>query len=1530
MADIDNLSIQISANAASATKAIKSLQSQLNNLKGSMSKLNGDSMKDFSTAVNSLAKADGSKISSLASSITALSNAAQGMKGMRSSNFSNLANAITTLNSVDTSKFAGISSDIGQLATSMSRVGTMTINTDGIVNIATAVNKLGGVKASAATQNLMTLKDNLAQFVRSMNSVGSLTFDVTSISNMVSSISKLGGKGATQATSNLPTLSAQLQNFVRQMNQIGSLQFDMTGLNAMTTAISQLGHKGVQTAIANLPQLTTELANMMNTLARAPAIASSTVQMANAIANLAASLKGTCATSTKTSSLFSGLGSSGKKASSGLSLFSKSAKSAQKSSFSLASAIGKLYATYWILIRAFSKIGDSIELASSLTEVENVVNASFENMASKVDDFTKTSIQDFGMSELMAKQTASTFQAMGKAMNIDTSSIASANSFLSGATDGYVGLADSMADVSLNLTKLTADMASFYNVEQSDVAEDLSAIFTGQTVPLRSYGLDLTQATLSEWALKNGLDADVQSMSQAEKTMLRYQYVLANTKDAQNDFSRTSGTWANQTRILSQQFQQLGAIIGQNFIYALKPMVTWLNSVIAKIIEFAKVISNSLGKIFGWKYEDNAKGMSTDYSAAADAADDLADSTGKAKDAAEDLANATLGIDELNIIQPDSDSSSGSGSGSGSGSSGGSGSADSSSGQWTETDKLFESDLDSLEKLGKAIGDKLSKAMDDIDWDSIYEKARGFGTGLASFLNGLFVDSNLFSSLGSTIAGGINTALNAADAFANKFKFYQLGTQMKNGLISFLTSVNWSTATSAATGWAQGIANFLNGFITPETFGLIGTTISNTINTVIKSAQVFTAPGTGFDFTNFGTSLGTLINNALNIDWTTALTTATSWGNGISEAINGFLQTTNFNNVGSTIANLLNTGVNFAFSAGKTFDAIEMGNAISNTVNGFFSTFDFEGLAETLNTWKDNLVTALTEAIDKINWRDVFQGLWDFVSNLDLGTITIIGLALAWKSGLLSTVGGTIASKIGTKVAAKVGPKISAALQAGTGTSSLSSAGGKIAGYLFAGVAAAIAGWNIGQEIYKAIYDDEGFDMSFTEQWNFLADADTDELLDAAKQVGKDVIDGIFNWDQTQELFDGAGEMFENAKEAFEEGDWASLGKNILEGIATGLVAIVDFFVEPINDILTAIVDTICEIFGIHSPSKEMEPYGKYIGEGLIEGINKIKNIGKTVKKFFTNLGSKIKDKWNDAKEWGKNIGEKIKTGVQDKWNTAKNWLGKKALSAKTKVEEMKDKAKTALSNAKDAIKDKVLEAKTKVEEMKDKAKTALKEAQEQIKDGVFISSKIENIKNKVSTAFNNAKKVVKNGISIKTTVGNIKDKVSTAFKEAKAAVKNGISVSASFTNNAAQWAKDVQAEWDKNKPVLNVLTKNVKMQLIQDKVENSGKKIGYSVNFTYATGGFPEDGLFFANHSELVGKFSNGKTAVANNEQIIAGIQSGVQSAVSEALIPYLAQIANNTLETANKDYSVKIGDRDIVQSYRRGSARMGYNFTS
>ena len=123
----------------------------------------------------------------------------------------------------------------------------------------------------------------------------------------------------------------------------------------------------------------------------------------------------------------------------------------------------------------------------------------------------------------------------------------------------------------------------------------------------------------------------------------------------------------------------------------------------------------------------------------------------------------------------------------------------------------------------------------------------------------------------------------------------------------------------------------------------------------------------------------------------------------------------------------------------------------------------------------------------------------------------------------------------------------------------------------------------------------------------------------------------------------------------------------------------------------------------------------------------------------------------------------------------------------------------------------------------------------------------------------------------------------------------------------------------------------NDKLTLDISPINISGKERfgGVTLNLgkipTFKLGGFPEDGVFMANHNELVGQFSNGRTAVANNGQIVEGISYGVKSAVEEVLAPYLQQIAQNTRETADKDASVYIGDREIARANNRGQKAMG-----
>lgn len=373
-------------------------------------------------------------------------------------------------------------------------------NRSGLTGVANGVSKLGTA-------------------MQGMKSVG--TADFTRLAKNISKISSLDTNGIQRAASAIGQISKSLGS-LKSVSVSGTSK----QVAELATGISRLGYKSSTKAIENIPKLATAMNGLMASLSKAPRVSQNLIDMTNALGRLA-----------KTGA------SSGKAATSlsrSLNTYTKATSKASSGTKGLASALGKMYATYWLLFRAFGKIGDSIEIASDLVEVQNVVDTVFGDMSGKVEQYAQNSIKQFGMSELAFKQYSSRFQAMGAAMGIDSASVGQANKFLNEQTNGYVEMSDSMADVSINLTKLAADMASFYNVDQSAVAEDLAAIFTGETRPLRTYGLDLTQATLAEWAMKQGLDANIQSMSQAEKTMLRYQYVLANTTAAQGDFARTA------------------------------------------------------------------------------------------------------------------------------------------------------------------------------------------------------------------------------------------------------------------------------------------------------------------------------------------------------------------------------------------------------------------------------------------------------------------------------------------------------------------------------------------------------------------------------------------------------------------------------------------------------------------------------------------------------------------------------------------------------------------------------------------------------------------------------------------------------------------------------------------------------------------------------------------------------------------------------------------------------------------------------
>lgn len=305
----------------------------------------------------------------------------------------------------------------------------------------------------------------------------------------------------------------------------------------------------------------------------------------------------------------------------------------------------------------------AIQLGSDLTEVQNVVDVTFPKMTKQVDDFAKNAAQQFGLSETMAKRYTGTFGAMAKAFGF-------------GEKQAY--------DMSTALTGLSGDVASFYNISQDEAYTKLKSVFTGETETLKDLGIVMTQNALDAYAMANGYNKTTKEMSEAEKVALRFAFVQQQLSLAAGDFSRTSGSWANQVRLMRLQMEQFMATIGQGLINLFTPILRLINTLLAKILTLANAFKALTELLTGNK----SSGQSSSIGSASKEASNLAsglsnagkqagglgkatDGVGKsAKKAAKEM-KALMGFDQINKLDDQSDSGSDGGSGSGGGGGGG-------------------------------------------------------------------------------------------------------------------------------------------------------------------------------------------------------------------------------------------------------------------------------------------------------------------------------------------------------------------------------------------------------------------------------------------------------------------------------------------------------------------------------------------------------------------------------------------------------------------------------------------------------------------------------------------------------------------------------------------------------------------------------------------------------------------------------------------------------------------------------------------
>lgn len=881
MADntIDTLDIQISSSTEKAVRALTNLSNKLTEVNSALSGVNANGLRSCVRELGKLKELDIGKMTSIADGIGKFSNSIKTMGGVdyKGSGLNAVINSINRLSQVDVSGF-----DSGKLREIIHKLSNLTEIPDVSSGVNRFVNSMARLANSGeyianVSAELPGLGRNLKSIVESFTSVGDISEPVNRLVQSIAQLASSGNKIG-QTSSQLGTLSKEVLSFFDVMKTAPKISENTI---RMTEALAKLANAG-----GKVNSATNSISSAFSKLSSATSSLGNIVSKTSSI--IGTGVKGIIG-------WFQRLGNS----SSGI----------KTASFNLGNLLKT--AIGFKAIRGLANLGKSaIGFGSAITEIENVVDVSFGSMADEAYKFASTAKEQFGLSELAAKQYSGTMMAMMKSSGVAQ---------------------DAASKMSISLAGLAGDIASFYNIDTDTAFQKIRSGISGEIEPLRQLGINLSVANMEAYALSRGITTSYNAMSQAEKVALRYNYLMSVTGDVQGDFARTSGTWANQVRLLTLNFQSLSAVIGQGLIAGILPAIQALNALMSKLMQAANVFRNFMYVLMGKKLKGSQSGVSDIVSnlggietAGDDASSGLDDATSSAKKLKKALS--VLPFDQLNQLTDNSDNS---GTASKSLGSGLGDLADSFAGIQDSLDEVLTVDETPINKWAA----KIRKAFINKDWQG----------------------------LGSTIADMINVGME---------KIYEV--------------INWNNVGPKITEFVNSFTTAFNSMVSGIDFDLMGRLLGTGINTAVNTLNLLLGDG-GIDFSGIGAKLSQLLKGAIKeIDWT-------GLGNLIGNSfmaswkmLSGFVKDmskkdgagiTGWGKLGTAIGKALNGAI-------KKIDMNTIADALSGLLNGAFESL--KSFTETFN-W-DDLATKIRDGIAKFikdtNWKENGQALGDFISHL--------------------------------------------------------------------------------------------------------------------------------------------------------------------------------------------------------------------------------------------------------------------------------------------------------------------------------------------------------------------------------------------------------------------------------------------------------------------------------------------------------------------------------------------------------------------
>lgn len=849
----------------------------------------------------------------------------------------------------------------------------------------------------------------------------------------------------------------------------------------------------------------------------------------------------------------------------------------------------------------------------------------------------------------------------------------------------------------------------------------------------------------------------------------------------------------------------------------------------------------------------------------------------------------------------------------------------------------------------------------------------GIGTNLSNALRGMVTEIP-WGELGNALGNGFMVAWRILDGFLSDMAkksdagltgWQEIGVSIGNAINGLFEKVSFSDIARSITNLINGLFSSLKEAVATIRWSDIADNISSGINTAIENMKWKENGAILNDF--LSKFLGMLLKAAEDIEWE-------DLGRGIGEFLSQIEWKKHLETVSGIIAEVLGglleglgdtPAGKFMISIAKAMISFKLASYIlpmaSKFVGFFNSVFQNKSITDAV---EKGILNAIGSASSEGATGGILSKIGGFAST--------IGGILSKLAGIGLVVGGAITAfknffdmlKDGFSWVKEILMVVGIALAA---------VGSVILGApaLVAGVVAAIVA-AAGTAVVLIKEHWEGIKEFFYNLWVNIKETAISIWLSIKEFFGglwNGIVETAQNvWNGVKEFLTGiwqsisetASSIWNGIKEFF-----VGLWDGILESSKTAWMFISEFLSNSwqfIRESAAEIWGNIKEIFtnvwnGVQETAEKVWNSIRDFLKGAWEGIfNTAKEIWNGIMEFFGSLFGNIRETaqniwdsiknflsevWNQisntASEIWNGIGDFIKTvwdGISEifhnVWEGIKGFLTEIWNGIREKAEEIWNKVKDFFSDLWSGIQENAKTVWTSVKETLSAIWEDTKEKAESIWNGIkqFFMSAWEGFKEKSADTWGNIKNTLfETWNNIKNTAESVWGSIKGFFKGIWEGVGEGIGEAFGKAIEGVKSAWNSFAGWLNERLKFDIPPINIFGNQIFD-----GATIDLGKLPTFANGGFPEDGLFMANHTELVGQFSNGRTAVANNAQITDGIRQasyeGMMQAMSE-MFPYLADIAENTRRTAEKDMSFNIGDRDIYNANKRGAARVGMDFS-